>query len=70
MKKLIERVSGLPEKEQDAIASVILEELEDEVRWREAFARSGDALSRLALEVREEVARGETEMFDPASKPE
>ncbi len=57
MKKLIERVSGLPEKEQDAIASVILEELEDEVRWQETFARSGDALSRLARETREEVAR-------------
>ncbi len=70
MKKLIERVSGLPEKEQDAIASVILEELADEIGWREAFARSGDVLSQLASEARDEAARGETEPFDPALKPE
>jgi hypothetical protein len=70
LKKLIERVSGLPDEEQDAIASVILEELEDEVRWRESFARSQDALSGLARKAREDIARGGTEPFDSASKPE
>ncbi len=70
LKIAIERVSGLTDEEQDAIAAMILDELEDEVRWREAFARSQDALSRLASEVREDVARGETVPFDPASKPE
>lgn len=70
LKKAFERASGLPDAEQDAIAAVILEELEDEVRWRETFARSRDALSRLAREVREDVAHGETFPFDPASRPE
>jgi hypothetical protein len=60
LKKLIGRVSGLPDEEQDAIASVILEELEDEVRWRESFARSQDALSGLARKAREDIARGGT----------
>ncbi len=70
LKMAIERVSGLSDEEQDAIAAMILDELEDEVRWREAFARSQDVLSRLAREAREDVARGETLPFDPASKPE
>ena len=38
---------------------MIPDELEDEVRWREAFARSQDALSRRASAVRGDVARGE-----------
>ena len=52
MKTAFERASGLPDEEHDAIAAMILEELEDEVHWREAFARSQDALSRLAREAR------------------
>jgi hypothetical protein len=41
---------ALPEPEQDAIAAVILAEIEDERRWAEAFARSHDALAELARE--------------------
>ena len=52
LKTAFERASGLPDEEQDAIAAMILEELEDEVHWREAFARSQDALSRPAREAR------------------
>ena len=74
MTKLLEnalkRVSALPDDEQDAVASIILEELDDEARWRAAFARSQNALARLADEARAEIARGEVLPFDPASKPE
>ncbi len=59
LKKLIARVSALPDAEQDAIAGMILEELEDEVRWRGSFAGSEDTLSRLAAEAREDIARGD-----------
>ncbi len=40
-------------------AGIILEELKDEARWRMAFAKSQDALARLANEARAEIARGE-----------
>lgn len=59
LKKALERVSTLPDGEQDAVAGIILEELEDEARWRVAFAKSQDALARLAEEARDEIARGE-----------
>ena len=40
----------LPTQEQDALARWILDELESERRWTEAFAASPDALARLADE--------------------
>jgi hypothetical protein len=51
-------VKNLPEPEQDAIASLILEELADERRWQESFARSQDQLAHLAAKVREDVRAG------------
>lgn len=40
----------LPEREQDAIAALILGEIEDERRWTELFSRSPDVLEELARE--------------------
>jgi hypothetical protein len=48
-------VKKRPEPEQDAIASLILEELADEERWQESFARSQDQLAHLATKVREDI---------------
>ena len=59
----------MPDEEPDAISSTILEEIEDEIRWREAFAKSQDVLSRLAEEARAEIARGDVVDFDPAFRP-
>ena len=70
LKEAMKRVSDLPDDEQDAVASIILEEVEDEVRWRAIFAKSQDVLARLANEARAEIARGDVSSFDPASKPE
>ncbi len=70
LKKALERVSTLPDDEQDAIASISLEEIEDEARWRASVARSQGALARLADQARAEIARGDVLPFDPASKPE
>ena len=70
LKLAIDRVSVLPDDEQDAIASMILEEIEDEARWRATFAKSQAALARLADEARAEIAAGDVLPFDPASKPE
>lgn len=69
MTKLLERavaeVKKLPENEQDAIAMLILEELEDEARWDKAFARSQDALAKLAAEAMAEDRAGETQELEP-----
>lgn len=70
LKQAFERVSALPDDEQDAIASIVLEEIEDEARWRATFAKSQDALSRLVKEARDEIARGDVLPMDPATKPE
>ena len=54
-------VKKLPESEQDAIASLILDELADERRWQESFARSQEQLARLAAKAREDVQAGRTQ---------
>ena len=41
----------MPPEKQDAIAAVILEELEDERLWDKAFAESQNKLAQLARKV-------------------
>ena len=69
MTNLVERalaeLAKLSEDDQEAIAARILEEIEDERRWDEAFARTAGKLAALACEAREEERRGETQPLDP-----
>lgn len=62
MTKLLERalaqVYELPETEQDAIATLILDELADEEKWQAAFARSQDVLAQLAQKARADIKAG------------
>lgn len=62
MTRLLEQAfaeaSKLPASEQDAIAAVIMEELADEHRWAESFARSQASLAKLAAKVREDIRAG------------
>lgn len=51
--------------EQDAIAALILEEIEEEARWDEAFKKSQDALARLAADALAEEQAGKTRELDP-----
>jgi hypothetical protein len=51
--------------EQNAIAAMILEELEDEQRWDDSFARSPDLLAKLAAEAMAEHHAGKTQELDP-----
>jgi hypothetical protein len=60
LEKAIEKVGGLPQDEQDAIASEILESLADEEAWKDRFAAKRDRLRQLAEEALEEDDRGET----------
>ena len=65
LEQAVEKAKTLPESEQDAIAAIILEELEDELRWESAFARSQDALAKLAREAMSEYEAGKTKELDP-----
>jgi len=58
LEQALTEIRRLPEPEQDAIASLILDELADERRWQEGFVRSQDQLVRLAAKVREDVCAG------------
>ena len=63
--KALAEVQKLPESEQDAIAAIILEQLADERKWDEAFARSQDQLKRLAGDARAEYRSGQTKELYP-----
>jgi hypothetical protein len=58
LERAIKEIQDLPEAEQDAIASLILDELADEKLWDETFARSQDKLSRMAERVRADIQAG------------
>ena len=62
--KAFERVSQLPPEEQDGLAHWLMEELEDEARWTESFAKSPSALSTLADQALEDLRQGRTKPLD------
>lgn len=64
LEQAIEKVKALPEREQDSLAALILEEIEDEARWQSKFTHSQDALARLAAEAMAEDRAGKTRPLD------
>ena len=56
LKKAIEKVEQLSESEQQALANLILSEIE----WENSFANSRDKLSSLANEALSEYKKGES----------
>ena len=64
LQKAFALARSLPDTEQDALAALIIEEMESDRRWDELFAKSQDKLEALADEALEEHARGETRPFD------
>ncbi len=62
---VIARLKTLPPSEQDAIATLIMEELKDDRRWDEAFSRSLDVLAKLAASAMAEHHAGKTQALDP-----
>jgi hypothetical protein len=58
LEKALQEIKTRPEAEQDAIATLILDELADEQRWQESFARSQVQLSQLAAKARQIVREG------------
>lgn len=69
LEKAVQKASALPIDQQDAIAAIILDEIEDEERWRAAFARSEKRLSELVAQVRTEIGAGDVLDKDPSDAP-
>lgn len=63
LQKAIAKLSELPEKEQEEIASLILEEIADEQKWQKSFANSEKQLEMLAEEALTEFKQGKTRSF-------
>jgi hypothetical protein len=57
----------LPEDAQDAIANLVLEEIESENKWDEQFAKSPEKLKTLADEAWAEHRAGKSEELNPES---
>ncbi len=55
----------MPESDQDAIARLVLDEIESERRWDGLFAKSPERLSELADKAWEEHEAGLSEELDP-----
>jgi hypothetical protein len=58
LEKALAELRKLSQSEQDAIATLILEELADEKKWDDSFSGSQDQLARLATKVREDIREG------------
>ena len=63
--RAIQKARTLPEAEKNVIAAIILEELEDDARWKKAFYKSQGALAKLAEKAMEEDRKGQTKELDP-----
>ena len=63
--KAFAEASKLSEREQDALAEWLMEELASDQRWTEAFADAEDALARIADEALTEHREGRTSPMAP-----
>jgi hypothetical protein len=64
LEEALRRVESLSPKEQDAIASQIIETLDDEEAWSRSFSGNRSVLRSLAQEPLKEYRRSETRPLD------
>jgi hypothetical protein len=64
LEQAIAQLKTLSTDQQDAIATLILAELEEEQRWDDSFARSPNLLAKLAAEAMAEHRSGKTQELD------
>lgn len=64
LEKAISRVSDLPAKSQNAIARLLLAEMDAEAQWNESFESSPHELAELASVALAEHHRGKTRKMD------
>ena len=68
LEKAFAEVARLPEAEQEAIATLILEEIAAERGWDERFANTQDQLGEFVRAAHAEVERGEVFTGDPSDR--
>ena len=64
LQQAFQMASILPADQQEALAAVLIEELESERQWQAAFDGSQDALGKLADEALAEHRQGKTRDLD------
>ncbi len=64
LEKAIAEIKKLSNDEQDAIAAVLMAELESERQWERAFDSTAEQLSSLADEALAQYRAGRTEPFE------
>ena len=63
--KAFAKISKMPERDQDMLASWILEEIKSEERWAKLFEKSHALLEKLGDEALQDDRDGKTEELDP-----
>ena len=64
LEKAIDRVSALPVKRQNALAHLLLNEIDVDSRWDESFKSSQPELAELAGNALAEHRKGKTRVMD------
>jgi hypothetical protein len=67
LERAVKKVNTLPDNEQDAIAVLILDEIEDDARWEKSFAYSQDVSAMLAEEAMAKFYAEKTEALNPCT---
>ncbi len=67
LQQAFSQAATLPPTEQDALATLLLEEMADEQRWEKSFAQSQNTLAKLAQEALAEFAAGKTQAVQTAN---
>ena len=68
LEKAIAEIARLPETAQEAIASIILDEIRAEREWDERFAATQDGLGAAVRVAIAEAARGDVLPCDPSDR--
>lgn len=64
LEKAIGKISALPVKKQNALAHLLLDEIDADAKWDKAFASSQQKLSELAGKALAEHRQGKTRAMD------
>jgi hypothetical protein len=67
LEQAVDRARQLSEAEQDAIAQIMLDEIESERKWDELFAKSPQKIQKLADRAWSEHEAGQSSELDPDS---
>ena len=64
LQQAFEKVSTLPEKEQEKFARFLISEIDDDTQWEASFADSQNELAHMARETIMEYKAGKTKPMD------